>query len=81
MLIFNLRLKRKLKTVYIAIAWLFKLGSITGKIKRIIKDLTEEINNFNEGGKKFKNKDIINKYNKYFIYKKYIKPILHICFY
>ncbi|KAF4628696.1 hypothetical protein G7Y89_g9457 [Cudoniella acicularis] len=74
----NLRLGRKLKTVVIVVAWLSKLGSVARKTKRIIKDPTEEISDSNEGDKKSKNKDIINRRDEYSIYKKYVKPISYI---
>jgi hypothetical protein len=71
----NLRLRRKLKRVRIAAAWLSKLGSVTGRTERIIKDPTEEISDSNEGGEKSKNEDIMNGHHECPICEKYVKTV------
>jgi sugar phosphate permease len=61
--------------VIIIVASLSNICSIAGRTKRIIKDSTKEISNSNKGSKKSKNKGIMNRYYKYPICKKYIKPV------
>jgi hypothetical protein len=75
----NLRLGRKLKTVFIAAVWFSKLGSVAGGAERIIKDPTAEISDSNEGGEKSKDVDIMNGRDECSICEKYVKPFSYTC--
>jgi hypothetical protein len=74
----NSRPVRKLKIVVLAVTSLSRLGSVVDRTKRLIKDSAKEISDSSKGGKKPKNKDIINGRNECPIYNGYIKPPLYI---